>query len=117
MAKVRYKWVGVQPKHAFFRTTQSTLTLEEQLAPSNSPLAVMSVFAPPPAPSTNLGYHRQLSPLYGVHVSPICLGAMSIGDKWNDSGMGATGVNKKDSFKLLNAFYEAGGNFIDTANN
>lgn len=26
-------------------------------------------------------------------------------------------MNKEDSFKLLDAFYEAGGNFIDTANN
>jgi aryl-alcohol dehydrogenase-like predicted oxidoreductase len=39
---------------------------------------------------------------------------MSIGDKWNEF-MGS--MNKEASFKLLDAFYEAGGNFIDTANN
>ncbi|KAI0634200.1 Aldo/keto reductase [Trametes polyzona] len=69
--------------------------------------------APPPA--TRLGRHRQLSPLAGVRVSPIALGAMSIGDKWERWGMGA--MNKESSFKLLDAYYAAGGNFIDTANN
>lgn len=72
-------------------------------------------FAPPPLPKTKLGYHRQLSPNAGVHVSPLQLGAMSIGDKWGSIGMGE--MNKESSFKLLDAFYEAGGNFIDTANN
>ena len=37
---------------------------------------------------------------------------MSIGDKW--PGMGD--MDKESSFKLLDAFYEFGGNFIDTAN-
>ncbi|KAI0651307.1 NADP-dependent oxidoreductase domain-containing protein [Trametes meyenii] len=62
----------------------------------------------------SLGWHRQLSPTAGVHVSPIALGAISIGDKWDAFGMGA--MDKKSSFKLLDAFYEAGGNFVDTAN-
>ncbi|KAI0324621.1 Aldo/keto reductase [Cubamyces sp. BRFM 1775] len=70
---------------------------------------------PAPPPPTRLGRYRQLAPLAGVHVSPICLGAMSIGDKWEQYGMGA--MNKESSFKLLDAFYAAGGNFIDTANN
>lgn len=68
----------------------------------------------PPAPKTKLGRLRQLAPTAGVHVSPICLGAMSIGDKWEPYGMGS--MNKEESFKLLDAFYDAGGNFIDTAN-
>lgn len=70
---------------------------------------------PPPPPKTNLGRYRVLSPNAGVHVSPIALGAMSIGDKWDKFGMGA--MNKESSFKLLDAFYDNGGNFIDTANN
>ncbi|OJT14264.1 Aryl-alcohol dehydrogenase [NADP(+)] [Trametes pubescens] len=74
-----------------------------------------SLWAPAPPPPTALGRHRRLSALAGVHVSPICLGAMSIGDKWAPFGMGA--MDKAGSFKLLDAFYEAGGNFIDTANN
>ena len=73
-----------------------------------------SIWAPPPTPKTRLGRHRQLAPLAGLHVSPIQLGAMSIGDKWHTYGMGA--MDKEQSFKLLDAFYEAGGNFIDTAN-
>ncbi|KAI0662157.1 aryl-alcohol dehydrogenase [Cubamyces menziesii] len=75
----------------------------------------MLFFQPPPPSSTKLGRHRQLSSLAGVHVSPLCLGGMSIGDQWDKLGMGA--MNKESSFKLLDAFYEAGGNFIDTANN
>lgn len=73
----------------------------------------MSIYAQPPEPKTRLGYHRQLSPTAGIHVSPIQLGAMSIGDQWEPI-MGS--MNKTDSFKLLDAYYDAGGNFIDTAN-
>lgn len=65
-----------------------------------------------PIAATPLGRHRMLCPKAGVHVSPLQLGAMSIGDAWK--GMGA--MDKEGSFKLLDAFYEAGGNFIDTAN-
>ncbi|KAH9846372.1 Aldo/keto reductase [Lenzites betulinus] len=72
-------------------------------------------FQRPPPPQTKLGHHRQLSSLAGVHVSPLCLGGMSIGDKWHAIGLGE--MNKESSFKLLDAFYDAGGNFIDTANN
>ncbi|KZT28886.1 Aldo/keto reductase [Neolentinus lepideus HHB14362 ss-1] len=74
----------------------------------------MSLFSPAPTPPTKLGRYRQLSKLAGVHVSPLQLGAMSIGDKWAQYGMGA--MDKESSFKLLDAFYDAGGNFIDTAN-
>ena len=69
----------------------------------------------PPAPATRLGRYRVLSPLAGVRVSPLALGAMNIGDQWEQFGMGA--MDKESSFKLLDAYYEAGGNFIDTANN
>ncbi|KAL1938976.1 hypothetical protein VTO73DRAFT_11129 [Trametes versicolor] len=72
------------------------------------------IFLPAPPPPTALGRHRRLSSLAGVHVSPICLGGASIGDKWNEGGF--AGANKEDSIKLLDAFYNAGGNFIDTAN-
>ena len=75
----------------------------------------MSLYSTPAAPATKLGYLRQLAPKAGVHVSPLCLGAMSIGDQWDKYGMGT--MDKESSFKLLDAFYEAGGNFIDTANN
>ena len=68
----------------------------------------------PPTPPTGLGRYRVLSSRAGVRVSPIQLGAMSIGDKWEAKGMGK--MNKETSFQLLDAFYEAGGNFIDTAN-
>ena len=72
-------------------------------------------FPPASEPPTALGRYRLLSPHAGVNVSPLVLGAMSIGDKWGPLGMGE--VNKESSFKLLDAYYEAGGNFIDTANN
>ncbi|CAL1714333.1 unnamed protein product [Somion occarium] len=75
----------------------------------------MSFFAQPPTPATKLGYHRKLAPAAGLHVSPIALGAMSIGDKWSEWNFGT--MDKESSFKLLDAFYEAGGNFIDTSSN
>ncbi|KAL4928903.1 aldo/keto reductase [Aspergillus undulatus] len=74
----------------------------------------MSIFAPAPKPPTLLGYHRVLAPSAGVKVSPLCLGAMNFGDSWKEF-MGE--CNKDQSFALLDAFYESGGNFIDTANN
>jgi len=74
----------------------------------------MSTFAPAPEPATPLGRLRVLSPSCGLRVSPLQLGAMSIGDAWS-SFMGT--MDKEKSFKLLDAFYDAGGNFVDTANN
>ncbi|THU78802.1 arylalcohol dehydrogenase [Dendrothele bispora CBS 962.96] len=70
--------------------------------------------APHPPPSTALGIHRVLSTRAGIRVSPLCLGAMSIGEKWHHI-LGS--ISKDESFKLLDAFFEKGGNFIDTANN
>ncbi|KAH9004844.1 NADP-dependent oxidoreductase domain-containing protein [Lactarius deliciosus] len=55
-----------------------------------------------------------ISPLAGVRVSPLQLGAMGIGDKWHEFGMGS--IDKTNSFKLLDAYFDAGGNIIDTAN-
>lgn len=74
----------------------------------------MSSFAPANPPNTALGVYRVLSPKAGVRVSPLCLGAMSIGDAWSGQ-MGS--MSKEQAFNLLDAFYKAGGNFIDTANN
>ncbi|KAF8814298.1 Aldo/keto reductase [Phlegmacium glaucopus] len=74
----------------------------------------MSHWPTPPQPKTGLGRYRVLSPNAGVHVSPIQLGGMSIGDKWG-SLMGS--MDKESSFQLLDAYFDNGGNFIDTANN
>lgn len=75
----------------------------------------MSLFASEPPPPTKLGRYRQLAPRAGIHVSPLCLGGMSIGDKWAQCGMGS--MDKESSIKLLDAYFDAGGNFIDTASN
>ncbi|CUS23792.1 LAQU0S12e00122g1_1 [Lachancea quebecensis] len=72
------------------------------------------LFAPAPEPQTELGRLRILSKNAGIRVSPLVLGAMSIGDAWQEV-LGS--MDKQRSFALLDAFYEAGGNFIDTANN
>jgi hypothetical protein len=76
--------------------------------------SIMSFFEPAPEPATELGRLRILSSTAGIRVSPLQLGAMSIGDAWSEF-MGS--MDKKQSFALLDAFFEAGGNFIDTANN
>jgi aryl-alcohol dehydrogenase-like predicted oxidoreductase len=47
----------------------------------------------------------------GLRVSELCLGTMTFGDDW---GWGAP---KDESQKMFDAFAEAGGNFIDSANN
>ncbi|ORX93868.1 putative aryl-alcohol dehydrogenase Aad14, partial [Basidiobolus meristosporus CBS 931.73] len=72
------------------------------------------IFGPAPEPSTELGRYRILSSTAGIRVSPLQLGAMSIGDAWSDF-MGS--MDKAAAFKMLDAYYDAGGNFIDTANN
>ncbi len=74
----------------------------------------MSIFAQAPEPPTELGRMRTLAKHASIRVSPLQLRAMSIGQAWNQF-MGS--MDKEASFKLLDAFVEAGGNFIDTANN
>ncbi|CAI4213231.1 unnamed protein product [Parascedosporium putredinis] len=65
-------------------------------------------------PKTELGRYRTLSSTAGVRVSPLALGAMSLGVAWTEF-MGS--MDEEQSYKLLDAYVDAGGNFIDTANN
>ncbi|KAH9849889.1 norsolorinic acid reductase [Lenzites betulinus] len=74
----------------------------------------MSSYTPQPRPITELGRYRLLSPSAGVRVSPICLGAMSLGQAWGAEMAGTS--TQEESFKFLDTYFEAGGNFIDTAN-
>ncbi|KAM0751790.1 putative aryl-alcohol dehydrogenase Aad14 [Meredithblackwellia eburnea MCA 4105] len=74
----------------------------------------MGLFDPAPEPISELARYRILSPTCGLRVSPLCLGGMSFGSAWNDV-MGE--MTKEATFDLLNAYYEKGGNFIDTSNN
>lgn len=46
----------------------------------------------------------------GLRVSEICLGTMTFGEDWG------WGAGKEESRQIFDAFLEAGGNFIDTAN-
>jgi aryl-alcohol dehydrogenase-like predicted oxidoreductase len=46
----------------------------------------------------------------GLRVSELCLGTMTFGEDWG------WGSPKDESRRILDAFFEAGGNFIDTAN-
>ncbi|KAL3476595.1 NADP-dependent oxidoreductase domain-containing protein [Aspergillus californicus] len=73
----------------------------------------MGFYDPAPQPKSPLGYHRVLSPSAGVKVSPLCLGSMNFGTAW-ESFMGK--CEKPTAFAVLDAFYDKGGNFIDTAN-
>lgn len=58
---------------------------------------------------TNHLRYRMLGPT-GLRVSEICLGTMSFGESW---GFGA---DETTSHRVLDAYAEAGGNFLDTAN-
>ncbi|KDQ21070.1 hypothetical protein BOTBODRAFT_327665 [Botryobasidium botryosum FD-172 SS1] len=71
-------------------------------------------FAPMPQPKTELGRYRILSSTAGVRVSPLILGGMSLGAAWSE---GFGGGSFEDSYKLLDAWYGAGGNFVDVSNN
>jgi aryl-alcohol dehydrogenase-like predicted oxidoreductase len=46
----------------------------------------------------------------GLRVSELCLGTMTFGDDWG------WGSSKDEARKVYDAFREAGGNFVDTAN-
>lgn len=46
----------------------------------------------------------------GLRVSEMCLGTMTFGEIWG------WGASKEESRRIFDAFVEAGGNFIDTAN-
>ncbi|MBV9176132.1 MAG: aldo/keto reductase, partial [Nitrososphaeraceae archaeon] len=47
----------------------------------------------------------------GLRVSEICLGAMTFGEEWG------WGASKEVSRNVFKEYVNAGGNFIDTANN
>ncbi|THU97164.1 Aldo/keto reductase [Dendrothele bispora CBS 962.96] len=66
-------------------------------------------------PTPKLNIYRPLSPHAGIRVSPICLGAMTFGNKWSQH---MSSISKEESFVLLDEwFFEMGGNFLDTACN
>lgn len=46
----------------------------------------------------------------GLRVSELCLGTMTFGEDWG------WGASRDESKAQYDAFTEAGGNFIDTAN-
>jgi len=46
----------------------------------------------------------------GLRISELCLGTMTFGEEWG------WGSSKEESRKVFEAFADAGGNFIDTAN-
>src|SRR6187397_324941 len=46
----------------------------------------------------------------GLRVSELCLGTMTFGEDWG------WGSSKDESKKIYDAFRDAGGNFVDTAN-
>ncbi|CAJ2512589.1 Uu.00g056040.m01.CDS01 [Anthostomella pinea] len=71
------------------------------------------ILAPATAPATELGRYRILSSTAGVRVSPLQLGAMSIGQAW-EKELGS--MDKEASFGLLDEYVSSGGNFMDTAN-
>ncbi|KAF2759841.1 aryl-alcohol dehydrogenase AAD14 [Pseudovirgaria hyperparasitica] len=71
-------------------------------------------FQPAPEPPSELGRYRILSSTAGVRVSPLAIGAMSIGKAW-EKQMGS--MSKEASYKLFDHYVAKGGNFIDTANN
>ncbi len=54
--------------------------------------------------------HYRLLGKSGLRVSELCLGTMTFGQEWG------WGASREESRRMFDAFAEAGGNFIDTAN-
>jgi hypothetical protein len=73
-------------------------------------LPIIDMSLPPPS---KLGRYRVLSPSCGLKVSPLQLGAMSIGER-QAANLGS--MDKKTAFELLDTYYDLGGNYLDTAN-
>lgn len=71
-------------------------------------------FPPEPPSKRPIGAYRLLAPTAAVRVSQLCLGCMNFGDQWEDA-LGK--CDQKTTEAILDYFYDAGGNFIDTANN
>ena len=46
----------------------------------------------------------------GLKVSELCLGTMTFGEEWG------WGASREESRRMFDAFVDAGGTFIDTAN-
>ncbi|KAJ1052921.1 hypothetical protein FZC28_6600g1537 [Saccharomyces cerevisiae] len=63
---------------------------------------------------SKLGRLRFLSETAAIKVSPLILGEVSYDGARSDF---LKSMNKNRAFELLDTFYEAGGNFIDAANN
>lgn len=63
-------------------------------------------------PPSRLGRYRILSPRCGLRVSPLQLGTMSIGSGWPQLGA----ISKDDAFKLMDAAFDDGMNYFDSAN-
>ena len=129
-------WFEKYPDDSFYKVTWPTLINLFTYLPLCLAGYVGAASDHPTITSLQLARYRTLSPLAGVRVSPICLGEMSIGDKWHEVGLGA--MDKESSFKLLDVYFDLGisrhstgttasipyltlngvvRDFIDTANN
>jgi len=48
-----------------------------------------------------------------VRVSPLCIGAMSVGDQWK--GFMGNGMNYDEAEKFLDSYYDMGGNVSESS--
>lgn len=62
----------------------------------------MGFFDAPAPPKTELGRYRILATTAGVRVSPLVLGAMSIGEAWDFMGT----MKETESYKLLDSRFQ-----------
>ena len=107
---LRRKQTQETPPEKTYPPSQVTTSVPSQT--SEQPASEKMAF-PAPAPKSLLGRHRLLAPGASVRVSPLSLGGMSLGNAW-EGMMG--NCTKEMAFELLDAYYDLGGNFIDTAN-
>ena len=92
-----------EEKHPKFRSTSLSLFNHTHLSAKYPPAEIMSFWVPAPEPESPLARYRVLSPNAAVRVSPLQLGAMSIGDKWAAAGMGAMDASSRITVSNLRA--------------
>ena len=98
------------------------------IMPKPSQMPGSELWTPAPPPKTGLGRYRVLSSRAGIRVSPIQLGTFTACSPSHDPAvsddatmgglaLGTDITRKKSSIEVLDAYFDAGGNFIDISSN
>lgn len=80
------------PSHSRTHLASPYISFSASFIVSSENMSAHESLALAPEPPTELGRYRILSSTAGVRVSPLCLGALSIGSAWRDVSTCNTGI-------------------------